>query len=166
MIYFIRAQTGDIKIGYSATPERRLSSMQTGSPVSLELVALIPGSKQDERHLHEQFAGQRNRGEWFTPSAELDALIASCQLASGESPASANSRRTETNRRLKVAGGWIEFRQKNGRRYARRRAWEKQNGQWVKVFKGREAHIPVMTEEEYKNYVYKRDLAKRIRAGH
>lgn len=67
---------------------------------------------------------------------------------------------------LRKRGGWIEFRQKNGRRYARRRAWEKQNGQWVKVFKGREAHIPVMTEEEYKNYVNKRDLAKRIRAGH
>ena len=66
---------------------------------------------------------------------------------------------------LRKRGGWIEFRQKNGRRYARRRAWEKQNGQWVKVFNGREASIPVMTEEEYKDYVYKRDLAKRIRAG-
>lgn len=62
-------------------------------------------------------------------------------------------------------GGWIEFREKNGRRYARRREWQKKNGQWVKVFKGREANIPVMTEEEYKDYVNKRDLAKRIRAG-
>lgn len=66
---------------------------------------------------------------------------------------------------LRKRGGWIEFRQKNGRRYARRRAWEKQDGQWVKVFKGREAAIPIMTEEEYKDYVYKREQAKRIRVG-
>lgn len=73
---------------------------------------------------------------------------------------------TPNRANLRKRGGWIEFRQKNGRRYARRREWQKKNGQWVKVFKGREATIPVMTEEEYKDYVYKRDLAKRIRAGH
>ena len=72
---------------------------------------------------------------------------------------------TPSRAALRKRGGWIEFRQKNGRRYARRRAWEKQNGQWVKVFKGREADIPVMTEEEYKDYVHKREQAKRIRAG-
>lgn len=66
---------------------------------------------------------------------------------------------------LRKRGGWIEFRQKNGRRYARRRAWKKEDGQWRKVFYGRVAEIPVMTEEEYVNYVNQRERAKSIRAG-
>jgi hypothetical protein len=66
---------------------------------------------------------------------------------------------------LRKRGGWIEFRQKNGRRYARRRAWEKRDGQWVKSFLGRVAEIPVMTEQEYVDYVNKREQARAIRAG-
>lgn len=66
---------------------------------------------------------------------------------------------------LRKRGGWIEFRQKNGRRYARRRSWQKVDGQWTKKFHGRVAEIPVMTEEEYTNYVNKRERAKRIRSG-
>jgi hypothetical protein len=72
---------------------------------------------------------------------------------------------TPTRAGLRRRGGWIEFRQKNGRRYARRRAWEKRDGQWLKVFLGRVAEIPVMTEEEYKDYVNNRERARAIRAG-
>lgn len=66
---------------------------------------------------------------------------------------------------LRKRGGWIEFREKNGRRYARRRSWQKVDGQWAKKFHGRVAEIRVMTEEEYKDYVNNRERAKRIRSG-
>lgn len=72
---------------------------------------------------------------------------------------------TPSRANLRQRDGWIEFRQKNGRRYARRRTWEKAAGQWRKTFEGRETEIPVMTEEEYKSYVEQRERAKRIRAG-
>lgn len=75
------------------------------------------------------------------------------------------SGQTLDRRKLNKRGGWIEFREKNGRRYARRRQWVKIDGQWKKVFKGRETSIPVMTEGEYKDYVNKRETAKRIRAS-
>jgi hypothetical protein len=66
---------------------------------------------------------------------------------------------------VRKRGGWIEFREKNGRRYARRRSWKKVDGQWRKIFEGRETTIPVMTEKEYEYYVAQREQAKRIRAG-
>ena len=66
---------------------------------------------------------------------------------------------------LRKRGGWIEFREKNGRRYARRRTWKKVDGQWRKTFEGRVTEIPVMTEQEYEYYVLQREQAKRIRAG-
>lgn len=61
--------------------------------------------------------------------------------------------------------GWIEFRSKNGRRYARRRAWVKRDGQWVKEYLGRVAEIPPLTEEQYNDYVNRRAAAKRIRSA-
>lgn len=72
---------------------------------------------------------------------------------------------TPTRKGLRKRGGWIEFREKNGRRYARRRSWQKKDGQWQKVFHGRVVEIPVMTEEEYTNYVNERERAKSIRSG-
>ena len=59
--------------------------------------------------------------------------------------------------------GWGEFREKNGRRYARRRSWKKIDGEWKKVFGGRVRSIPAMSEKEYKAYVKQREAAKRRR---
>lgn len=72
---------------------------------------------------------------------------------------------TPTRAGLRKRGGWIEFREKNGRRYARRRSWQKLDGAWRKVFHGRVNEIGVMTEEQYKDYVNEREQAKRIRSG-
>lgn len=79
---------------------------------------------------------------------------------SGQTATLPTPSRTDLRRR----GGWIEFRQKNGRRYARRRSWKKIGGEWRKTFEGRVTEIPVMTEEEYKRYVEQREQAKRIRS--
>lgn len=56
MIYFIQAgRTGPVKIGRARDPFRRLASMDSGSPVPLRLLALMPGDAAEERGLHARF---------------------------------------------------------------------------------------------------------------
>lgn len=63
-VYFIRG--GDlVKIGWSTNPRLRLSQLQTASAERLRMVCAMPGSREDERALHVQFATLRVRGEWF-----------------------------------------------------------------------------------------------------
>jgi hypothetical protein len=59
------------KIGYARDPEKRLRLLQTGSSESLQIIAVINGPSSLERELHELFAGDRFRGEWFNSSREL-----------------------------------------------------------------------------------------------
>jgi hypothetical protein len=80
VIYFIRAANGAIKIGYSVNPVARLATMQTGSPVHLELVAVVTGTQRDEKALHAQFAEHRISGEWFEPAPALIAMVNSLPL--------------------------------------------------------------------------------------
>lgn len=76
-VYFLRpvGQSGPIKIGCSATPAKRLRTIEIWSPLLLELVASAPGEHRHEWALHQQFAKQRLHGEWFSISPELSALI-------------------------------------------------------------------------------------------
>ena len=57
------------KIGISNNPRFREETLQGEEP-EVELVAHWPGSIQDERVLHEEFAHRRVRGEWFKLSPE------------------------------------------------------------------------------------------------
>lgn len=71
-IYFIRCTaTGSIKIGLSANPWKRLSKMQSDSPGVLEMLGAEPGGADREAELHQRFAKDRLRGEWFRPSDEI-----------------------------------------------------------------------------------------------
>lgn len=68
MIYFIQCgENGLIKIGYSYSPEKRLSELQTGSPIPLKILTTIPGDIDSEFKLHKQFDDFRANGEWFYP---------------------------------------------------------------------------------------------------
>lgn len=73
LIYYIGcAETFRLKIGYtSGPPEKRLKALRTGTPTPIYLMAIHPGTPEDERRLHRQFAVDRVRGEWFQMSAEL-----------------------------------------------------------------------------------------------
>lgn len=74
-VYFIQEGAhGPIKIGFSVDPRARLAALQTCNPRELRLIGLRPGSKEDERALHDRFAAQRVRGEWFYPGEELLAV--------------------------------------------------------------------------------------------
>jgi hypothetical protein len=73
VIYYIACTaTERMKIGYTrGEPEVRLKQLQTGSASTLRLIACHQGSPESERRLHEQFASDRIRGEWFNTSDAL-----------------------------------------------------------------------------------------------
>jgi uncharacterized protein YozE (UPF0346 family) len=77
-IYFIKSdETKEIKIGYtSGEVEKRLKTLQTGHPYKLQVLATMPGSRDEEKTLHEKFASIRLSGEWFKPHPDLLAFIA------------------------------------------------------------------------------------------
>lgn len=71
-IYFVRSEpTGCIKIGISCGPNKRLSELQVGNPVRLELLGVRPGGEPDESRLHAELADDRATGEWFHPTASV-----------------------------------------------------------------------------------------------
>jgi hypothetical protein len=74
VVYFIR-HGQHIKIGVTTqTAERRIAGMQL--PPGAHLVAKIPGADgETEKQLHRRFAASRVKGEWFTSTPELEALI-------------------------------------------------------------------------------------------
>lgn len=75
-VYFVEARpSGLIKIGSASDPRRRVKELQTGSPEHLRLLAVTTGGELHERDLHARFATDRVRGEWFSPSPSLIALI-------------------------------------------------------------------------------------------
>jgi hypothetical protein len=71
-VYAIREKgTGNIKLGISVDPERRLRDLQTGNSNELELVAYVKAKNRfaDETALHKKASGHHIRGEWFSQDA-------------------------------------------------------------------------------------------------
>jgi len=64
MLYFIRSGQY-VKIGVSATPRRRIASIQTGNPEPIEVLAIVEGDASLEADLHRRLASFRKQGEWF-----------------------------------------------------------------------------------------------------
>lgn len=59
-------EPGDpVKIGWSASPEKRIEQLQTASAHTLRVLDKHPGPRGLERFLHCRFAAERVRGEWF-----------------------------------------------------------------------------------------------------
>lgn len=69
--YFVYAiqeeETGNIKIGISKDPERRVRTLNTGNSHNLRLIHAVPAPKRfkDERLAHKRATGWI-RGEWFS----------------------------------------------------------------------------------------------------
>lgn len=71
-LYIIQmAVTGDVKVGRSKNPDRRLKQLQTGSPHPLRLILHAPGRGDLERQIHRLMKDRRIRrsGEWFEEGA-------------------------------------------------------------------------------------------------
>jgi hypothetical protein len=64
-VYFIREVNGDLKVGTSLHPEKRLIQGQVWNPRKLELVGTIQGGKKEESYCHTLLADKCIHGEWF-----------------------------------------------------------------------------------------------------
>lgn len=68
-LYFIQAgENGPVKIGVAKDTAERLRTLQQGNVETLHLRAARYLPNLFERLLHERFAADRIRGEWFAPS--------------------------------------------------------------------------------------------------
>ncbi len=75
-IYFIRAETGQIKIGFTRGTATRLAALQCGSPVILKILGAFEAESESiERRLHRHFRHLHLHGEWFRGEHDLLAAI-------------------------------------------------------------------------------------------
>jgi DNA-binding XRE family transcriptional regulator len=74
MVYFIK-QNDYIKIGYTNNFNKRLNQLQVSSPVKLEVLGIIKGTKDDESNYHKMFSKYHSNGEWFNCNEELISYI-------------------------------------------------------------------------------------------
>jgi hypothetical protein len=84
-VYFIKA--GDyVKIGVTNgySIQNRLSELQTGNPIKLELLGIMIGGLKIEKSLHKRFSDFKKQGEWFYYSEEIKDFINSAVLTSLE----------------------------------------------------------------------------------
>jgi hypothetical protein len=74
-VYLMRNErNGCTKIGFSIDPAYRERTLQSQEP-EVRLLFCWPGTRGDEKALHERFADRRVRGEWFHLSdAEIEAI--------------------------------------------------------------------------------------------
>lgn len=76
VIYFICAGDDLIKIGHTTNLDARLRSLRTAHPKELQILLVIPGSRDDEQQLHRRFADLRVGREWFRHDGPISDYIA------------------------------------------------------------------------------------------
>jgi hypothetical protein len=85
-LYALEHQHGYIKIGKSDTPSKRAKSLQTACPYKIQLLTTIRVEgdwRVVENALHEAYASERLRGEWFDiPQQEKCNLVEITRLDS------------------------------------------------------------------------------------
>lgn len=77
-IYIIRdAEAHSLKVGESVSPEKRLHSLQTTTPHTLELLAFFEGQQSDEKAIHGllKAANYHLAREWFVDSPEVIQIV-------------------------------------------------------------------------------------------
>lgn len=78
VVYLISTENPEfVKIGFTASLERRLRSLRTASHVEPTIHLAIPGTVSLERELHRRFEAARYNREWFRLTEEIQTFIAS-----------------------------------------------------------------------------------------
>jgi len=84
MIYFVQeGDTGAVKIGYAAKPQKRVGNLQTGNSKKLRILLEIEGDKHLESALHSSFKDSHFRGEWYHLTNDMHWFIKGAQLNAG-----------------------------------------------------------------------------------
>lgn len=93
MIYFAKAVTsGNIKIGFTRSPAKRLSQLQANLDQDVEMLATMPGGFTLEASLHAKFIASRISGEWFKPTEDLVNYIKTAATSYNDKTALAEDR--------------------------------------------------------------------------
>ena len=84
-VYVVSAVgSGRIKIGFTTgTLLERMKGFETGCPFPTKSLAMMRGSRELERDLHQAFAKQRKHLEWFEDSEPIRTLLAELTLKLG-----------------------------------------------------------------------------------
>jgi T5orf172 domain len=75
VIYFIRSPGGRIKIGTTIRLSERLKQLVAEHGEGLEVLAVVEGSYEAEKGLHDRFGHLRIVNEWFEPGDDLVGFI-------------------------------------------------------------------------------------------
>ena len=71
-VYYIQEELdGNIKIGWSDDPIKRLTQHQTSNSRELRMLVYVKGSQEYEREIHRKFQTSKTTGEWFKPDKRL-----------------------------------------------------------------------------------------------
>ncbi len=73
-LYFIAA-AGLIKIGITDGLAKRVDTLRTQSPVPIELMLTVRGTRRHEAGLHLLFSAERSHGEWFRATDRLVSFV-------------------------------------------------------------------------------------------
>lgn len=83
-VYFIRTDDGLVKIGHTTDLAARKRKFGSGWD---RILAVVPGTRDDEAALHERFAGDRVRGrEFYAPTARVLRHVNDIRTALGLAP--------------------------------------------------------------------------------
>jgi len=76
MIYFIKSESGHVKIGHTKNDiKKRLRTVQSNCPLKLTLIKIIHGDHKKESYIHKQFQKYKYRGEWFNFVGDLKDFV-------------------------------------------------------------------------------------------
>ena len=78
-VYYAR-DANMVKIGFSKNPWARMADLRIAAP-KIELLAVQPGTLDDEKTTHRRFEAIRGDGEWFKATKELMAHVATVATA-------------------------------------------------------------------------------------
>lgn len=74
-VYFIDLKNGEMKIGWSVDPSRRLKEGQAWHGEEIELLGQIPGTEKDEHRIQHDLYAFRKRGEIFAMSKHFNERV-------------------------------------------------------------------------------------------
>jgi hypothetical protein len=77
-LYVIGAGDSIVKIGRSMSPPARLRNIQTGNPMKLRILHVVPGAGHLEDDVHQEFSVRHLGGEWFN-FGESDPVAEVCK---------------------------------------------------------------------------------------